>query len=87
MGMVCSAEEVALLRAELAPGTTLVTPGIRPAGAALGDQRRVATPASAIAAGATMLVVGRPITQAADPAAAARAILHEIEQEIARGVA
>jgi orotidine-5'-phosphate decarboxylase len=78
MGMVCSAEEVGLLRAELGPATTLVVPGIRPAGAALGDQRRVATPATAITAGATMLVVGRPITQAADPAAAARAILAEI---------
>jgi len=83
MGMVCSAEEVALLRAELVPGTTLVVPGIRPAGAALGDQRRVATPATAIAAGASMLVVGRPITQAADPAAAAQAILHEIAGAIA----
>jgi orotidine-5'-phosphate decarboxylase len=84
MGMVCSAEEVGLLRAELGPTTTLVVPGIRPAGAALGDQRRVATPATAIASGATMLVVGRPITQAADPAAAARAILEEISGAIAR---
>jgi orotidine-5'-phosphate decarboxylase len=83
MGMVCSAEETALLRAQLDPGTMLVVPGIRPTGAALGDQRRVATPASAIAAGASMLVVGRPITQAADPAAAARAILQEIAAEIA----
>ena len=87
LGMVCSAEEVALLRAQLAPETTLVVPGIRPAGAALGDQRRVATPASAIASGASMLVVGRPITQAADPAAAARAILTEISAEIARATA
>ena len=87
LGMVCSAEEVALLRAELAPETTLVVPGIRPAGAALGDQRRVATPASAIASGASMLVVGRPITQASDPAAAARAILTEISAEIARATA
>ena len=87
LGMVCSAEEVALLRAELALGTTLVVPGIRPAGAALGDQRRVATPASAIASGASMLVVGRPITQASDPAAVARAILAEISAEITRATA
>lgn len=78
--MVSSAEEVAQLRAKLAPETLLVVPGIRPAGAALGDQRRVATPAAAIAAGASLLVVGRPITQATDPAAATRAILHEIAQ-------
>lgn len=77
-GMVCSAEEVAQLRAKLAHGTLLVVPGIRPAGAALGDQRRVATPGSAIDAGASLLVVGRPITQASDPAAAARAIVQEI---------
>jgi orotidine-5'-phosphate decarboxylase len=83
MGMVCSSEEVGLLRAELGPATRLVVPGIRPAGAALGDQRRVATPAAAIAAGASMLVVGRPITQATDPAAAARAILEEIAGAIA----
>jgi orotidine-5'-phosphate decarboxylase len=83
MGMVCSAEETALLRAELGSETMLVVPGIRPAGAALGDQRRVATPANAIAAGASMLVVGRPITQAADPAAAARTILQEIADGIA----
>ncbi len=76
--MVSSAEEVAQLRAKLAPETLLVVPGIRPAGAAVGDQRRVATPATAIAAGASLLVVGRPITQAADPAAATRAILNEI---------
>jgi orotidine-5'-phosphate decarboxylase len=77
-GMVCSAEEVAALRAETAPHTMLVIPGIRPAGAAIGDQKRIATPASAIAQGASMLVVGRPITQAPDPAAAAAAILEEI---------
>ena len=78
MGLVCSSEEVALLRTQLGPSVRLVVPGIRPAGAAVGDQRRVATPASAIAAGASMLVVGRPITQAADPAAAAQSILDEI---------
>jgi orotidine-5'-phosphate decarboxylase len=76
-GFVASAEEVASLRAAHRDAT-LVIPGIRPAGAVIGDQRRVATPASAIAAGADYLVVGRPITQAADPAAAAQAILDEI---------
>jgi orotidine-5'-phosphate decarboxylase len=79
-GMVCSPLEVSALRAELAPDTMLVIPGIRPAGDSAGDQRRIATPASAIRDGASLLVVGRPITQAADPAAAAAAILAEIEQ-------
>jgi orotidine-5'-phosphate decarboxylase len=60
------------------PGSTLVTPGIRPAGAAIGDQKRIATPAAALAAGADYLVVGRPITQASDPAAAAQSILREM---------
>jgi orotidine-5'-phosphate decarboxylase len=78
-GMICSPEEVAMLRKETGPDTLLVVPGIRPAGAAIGDQKRIATPAQAIAEGASMLVVGRPITRAADPAAAARAILEEIE--------
>ncbi len=81
-GMVCSAEELSLLRAELGPKAFLVIPGIRPAGTAAGDQKRIATPASAIAQGASMLVVGRPITQAQDPAAAAQAILAEIQAEI-----
>jgi len=76
-GFVCSPEEAATLRATL-PGATLVTPGIRPAGAAAGDQKRIATPASALAAGANYLVVGRPITQASDPGAAAQAILDEM---------
>jgi orotidine-5'-phosphate decarboxylase len=76
-GFVASAEEVSGLRATH-PDATLVIPGIRPAGAAVGDQKRVATPSSAIAAGADYLVVGRPITQAPDPAAAAQAILDEI---------
>ena len=76
-GLVCSAEEVAATRGAH-PEMTLVVPGIRPAGAAAGDQKRVATPASALAAGADYLVVGRPITQAADPAAAAQAILEEM---------
>ena len=81
-GMVCSPQEVALLRKRLAPDTLLVTPGIRPADGVVGDQRRVATPASAIGNGASMLVVGRPITQAADPGAAARSILAEIQGAI-----
>src|ERR1700733_9828170 len=79
-GMVCSAEEVAMLRKETGPETLLVIPGIRPAGTAVGDQKRVATPGQAIADGASMLVVGRPITRAADPMAAARAILEEIDR-------
>ena len=79
-GFVCSAEEVAAVRAATGPDTLLVIPGIRPTGTALGDQKRIATPAQAIAAGASMLVVGRPITQAQDPAAAAQAILDEIAQ-------
>jgi orotidine-5'-phosphate decarboxylase len=79
-GMVCSPEEVALLRKETGPETLLVIPGIRPTGSALGDQKRIATPAQAIADGASLLVVGRPITRAIDPVHAARAILHEIEQ-------
>lgn len=76
-GFISSAEEVAAMRRSF-PEATLVTPGIRPAGAPLGDQKRVATPTAAIAAGADYLVIGRPITQAADPAAAAAAILDEI---------
>jgi orotidine-5'-phosphate decarboxylase len=82
-GMVCSAEEVAAVRAATGPETLLVIPGIRPTGSAIGDQKRIATPAQAIADGASMLVVGRPITRAADPAAAVRAILHEIDQKLA----
>jgi orotidine-5'-phosphate decarboxylase len=82
-GMVCSAEEVSTLRTEMGPQTMLVIPGIRPAGSATGDQKRIATPATAIAQGASMLVVGRPITRAADPAAVARAILEEIAQSAA----
>jgi len=81
-GLVCSAEETALLRKQLHPDTVLVVPGIRPAGTAAQDQKRIATPAQAIAAGASFLVVGRPITQAPNPAKAAEAILEEIEQEL-----
>lgn len=79
-GMVCSAEEVSALRDELGPEALLVVPGIRPAGSEVGDQKRVATPGSAIRAGASMLVVGRPITRAGDPAEAASAILREIAE-------
>ncbi len=79
-GFVCSAEEVANLRALTGPAGLLVTPGIRPAGSAVGDQKRIATPAGALRNGASCLVVGRPITQAANPAAAATAILNEMEQ-------
>jgi orotidine-5'-phosphate decarboxylase len=73
-GLVCSPLEVALLRAALGPGPKLVVPGIRPAGTAAGDQARTLTPEQAVAAGADWIVVGRPITAAPDPAAAARAI-------------
>lgn len=79
-GLVCSAEEAATLRQIAGPDMALVTPGIRPAGAATGDQKRVMTPAKAITAGADYLVVGRPIVEAADPKAAADAIVAEIEQ-------
>ena len=78
-GIVASAQEAALLRKSLGDGFAIVTPGVRPAGTDAGDQARVVTPGDAIRAGATHLVVGRPITEAADPAAAARAILEEIE--------
>lgn len=73
-GLVCSPQEAALLRSELGPGPALVVPGVRPAGSAAGDQARTATPAEAVAAGADWIVVGRPITVAADPAAAAASI-------------
>jgi orotidine-5'-phosphate decarboxylase len=77
-GLVCSAEEAANLRKIVRPGMALVTPGIRPAGSASGDQKRIMTPAAAIAAGADYLVVGRPIVEAPDPKAAAEAIVAEI---------
>jgi len=77
-GLVCSPEEVANLRRIVGAGMTLVTPGIRPAVSGAGDQKRVATPAAAITAGADYLVVGRPIIAAADPKAAAEAIVAEI---------
>jgi orotidine-5'-phosphate decarboxylase len=79
-GFVCSAGEVASLRRELGADVTLVTPGIRPAGGDVGDQKRVATPAAAIRAGSSLLVVGRPIRDDPDPGKAARRILDEIAQ-------
>ncbi|HEY6433648.1 MAG TPA: orotidine-5'-phosphate decarboxylase [Acetobacteraceae bacterium] len=77
-GLVCSPLEVAVLRESLGAGPKLVVPGIRPAGSARGDQARAMTPVQAIAAGADWIVVGRPITTAADPAAAAAAIAASI---------
>jgi orotidine-5'-phosphate decarboxylase len=77
-GIVTSAREASRVRAELGHDFAIVTPGVRPAGAGHADQVRVVTPAEAIAAGATHIVVGRPITEAADPAAEARSILSQI---------
>jgi orotidine-5'-phosphate decarboxylase len=79
-GFVCSPREVASLRALTGPEGVLVIPGIRPAGSATGDQKRIATPAEALRQGASFLVVGRPITQAPDPAEAAEAILKEMAE-------
>jgi len=77
-GVVCSAHEIEPLRKELGPDFLLVVPGIRPAGTAVGDQRRVMGPAEARDAGASLLVIGRPITQAADPGQAARDIAESL---------
>jgi orotidine-5'-phosphate decarboxylase len=79
-GIVASPAEAAAVRAAVGRGMTIVTPGIRPAGTALGDQKRLATPASAVRSGADYLVVGRPITEAPDPPAAANAILTEMAE-------
>jgi orotidine-5'-phosphate decarboxylase len=79
-GLVCSPREVAAVRGEVGPGIMLITPGIRPAGADSHDQARVATPEEAIKAGADLLVVGRPITRAADPGAAAAAIASSVRR-------
>ncbi len=81
-GLVCSPKEVGALSKALPAGTLLVTPGVRPASAALGDQKRVATPLDAVRAGSTHLVIGRPILAAPDPAKAARDILAEISQPL-----
>ncbi|MEP7121533.1 MAG: orotidine-5'-phosphate decarboxylase [Byssovorax sp.] len=86
-GFVTSPAEARALRAALGPDALLVTPGIRPIGAAAGDQKRIATPTSAIADGADLLVVGRPIRDAADPLAAARAVVAEIERALAERAA
>jgi orotidine-5'-phosphate decarboxylase len=77
-GVVCSPLEVAALRRAHARPFTLVTPGVRPAGAERGDQRRVATPAAALAAGSDLLVIGRPLTGAADPKAALERLAEEL---------
>ncbi len=77
-GVIASGQEAAAIRAKVGPGFLIVTPGIRPAGDAVGDQTRVMTPDAAIRAGADHIVVGRPITQAADPEAAALGILSSL---------
>jgi orotidine-5'-phosphate decarboxylase len=78
--LVCSPLEVADVRREVGPDVTLVTPGVRPAGSGAGDQSRVATPGQALADGADLLVVGRPLTGAADPGAAAAALADELRR-------
>ncbi|GGF62303.1 orotidine 5'-phosphate decarboxylase [Terasakiella brassicae] len=78
-GVVCSAKEIAPIRAACGPDFKLIVPGIRPAWAAKGDQKRVMTPRDAVLAGADILVIGRPITQADDPVEAAQKIAHELE--------
>ena len=84
-GLVCSPQEVAAVRAEVGADILLVTPGVRPAGADSNDQARVATPVEALRAGADLLVIGRPITGAADPGAAASAIAASLRRaEVAR---
>ena len=81
-GVVCSAHEIATVRRACGPDFLTVVPGIRPPGSTLGDQRRVMTPAGALAAGADILVIGRPITAAADPAKAAQSIAQELVKTI-----
>jgi len=81
-GLVASPLEIKAIRAACGPDFTLVIPGVRPAGADLGDQKRVMTPREAVDAGADYIVVGRPITGAADPSAAARAINQEVSAEV-----
>jgi len=81
-GVVCSARETAMLRKEMGEGFALVTPGIRPAGDSANDQKRVMTPAEAIANGSNYLVIGRPVTQADSPVAKLRQIMDEIEGKI-----
>ena len=81
-GLVCSPQEVAAVRAEVGQDVTLITPGVRPAGADLHDQARVATPEEAIRAGADLLVIGRPITRAPDPGAAAAAVAASLRRAV-----
>ncbi|WP_017591141.1 orotidine-5'-phosphate decarboxylase [Nocardiopsis potens] len=83
--LVCSPHEVPALRAEVGPDVQLITPGVRPAGADRGDQARVATPEEALAAGADLLVIGRPITRAADPGAAAASLAAALRRAEAAG--
>ena len=83
-GIVCAAEEAALLRPLIGPDTLLVTPGIRPAGAVSGDQKRIMTPAAAIAAGADYLVVVRPVTESPEPEAVAEGIVKDIAAAASR---
>jgi orotidine-5'-phosphate decarboxylase len=78
-GVVCSARECSMLRTQLGSDFLLVTPGIRPADAAADDQRRIVTPADALAGGSSYLVIGRPVTRSADPAAALAAIVTQIQ--------
>ncbi|MDR6953523.1 orotidine-5'-phosphate decarboxylase [Ancylobacter sp. 3268] len=82
-GIVCAPTDAAMVREVLGPKRAIVTPGVRPQGAAAGDQKRIATPAAAIRAGADHLVVGRPIVASPDPAAAARAVQAEIAAALA----
>jgi orotidine-5'-phosphate decarboxylase len=81
-GLVCSPREVAAVRAEVGEDVTLITPGVRPAGSGTDDQARVATPEEAIRAGADLLVIGRPITRAPDPGAAAAAIAASLRRSV-----
>ena len=81
-GLVCSPQEVAAVRAEVGPDILLITPGIRPAGATSDDQARIATPVEALKAGADLLVIGRPITKASDPGAAAAAIAGSLRRAV-----
>jgi orotidine-5'-phosphate decarboxylase len=82
-GVVCSPQEITLLRERISAEFKLVTPGIRPAGSATGDQKRIMTPSQAVALGSDWLVIGRPITAAEDPLAALNAINQELAQELA----
>jgi orotidine-5'-phosphate decarboxylase len=82
-GLVCSPREVAAVRNEVGPGVTLITPGVRPAGTDRHDQARVATPEEALSAGADLLVIGRAITGAPDPGAAAAAIAASLRRHVA----